>query len=31
LEWKMFLYHYGYSIHWMPVPKKKCRKGITGG
>jgi hypothetical protein len=23
LEWKMILYHYGYSIHWMPVPKKK--------
>jgi hypothetical protein len=23
LEWKLILYHYGYSIHWMPVPKKK--------
>jgi hypothetical protein len=23
MEWKMILYHYGYSIRCMPVPKKK--------
>jgi hypothetical protein len=30
---KTIVYHYGYSIHWMPVPKrrkKQTQKGYNG-
>jgi hypothetical protein len=31
VEWEMILYHYGYSIRCMPVPKKKkTQKGYNG-